>query len=55
MLLDKNDFVMTLVLFIHFVSASVWKGNDIFLYFICGLKEMTSFKKIYIIIFGIKE
>ena len=38
MFLEKNDFVMTLLLFIH-CSASSWKWHALFLYYIYDIEE----------------
>ena len=46
---------MTLVIFIHFVSNSVWKWNTILNYSIYFKEEMNSVDKISIIVYGIKE
>ena len=35
----ENDFFTTLLLFIHFVSASIWKWYDIFMYSNYGIDE----------------
>ena len=53
--LEKNEFVMTLVLFINFVLASVWKLHSLFMYYIYGIEETTSAEKTSIILCDIKE
>ena len=51
---EQNDFFMTLVIFIHFVSYYVWKWHALFMYYICGIEETTLVKKHSIILVGIK-
>ena len=46
---------MTLVFFIHFVLASVWKCHALFMYYIYGIDETTPVDKTSIMIFYIKE
>ena len=56
MFLERNDFVMTLVLFIHFYSASSCKWNAIFVYSIYGIEESdVSGENLYYIIWYLKR
>ena len=36
---DRNGFFMTLLLFIRFVLASIWKWHALVMYFIYGIEE----------------
>ena len=42
MFLERNEFVMTLLLFIQFVSASIFKWHFLFMYYIYGIKESNA-------------
>ena len=55
MFLEQNDLVMTFVIFIHFVLTFVWKWHALLMCSVYGTEETTSVKKIFIILFGIKE
>ena len=55
MFLEKNDLVMTLVLFINSFLAYIWKWHALLMFYIYGIEETTPVKKTSIILFGIKE
>ena len=54
MISERNNFVMTLVIFIHFVSCYVAKWYTLFVYSIYGMEETTAVEKTSVILFSIK-
>ena len=49
LLLEQNDFIMTLAIFICFVLTSIWKWHALIVYSIYGIEETTSAEKTSII------
>ena len=55
LILERNDLVMTIVIFIYFVLASIWNWQDLFLCSIQTIEDTISSNKTSIMIFGIKD
>ena len=51
---ERNELVITLVIFIHFLD-SVWKLHALFICSVYGIEETTSVEKTSIIIFLLKR